>query len=119
FGAVKTFHGELSLGSLVAFNILLGYLSTYVTALTRVMPPLLMAAGGVKRIQELLGAQPQVQEQPGASALPALREAITFDAVSFSYTGEHKNLDRVSLRIPRGLNVAIVGASGSGKSTVL
>lgn len=119
FGAVKTFHGELSLGSLVAFNILLGYLSTYVTALTRVMPPLLMAAGGVKRIQELLGAQPQVQEQPGAYALPALREAITFDAVSFSYTGEHKNLDRVSLRIPRGLNVAIVGASGSGKSTVL
>jgi ATP-binding cassette subfamily B protein len=54
FGAVKCFHGELTIGSLVAFNVMLGYLSTYVTSLTRVMPPLLLAAGGVKRIQELL-----------------------------------------------------------------
>lgn len=119
FGAVKTFHGELTLGSLVAFNILLGYLSTYVTALTRVMPPLLMAAGGIKRIQELLGARPQVQEKFSPNTLGPLREAITFQDVSFSYTGEHKNLDRVNLRISRGTTVAIVGASGSGKSTVL
>ncbi|HEY8375362.1 MAG TPA: ABC transporter ATP-binding protein, partial [Nannocystis sp.] len=119
FGAVKTFHGELSLGSLVAFNILIGYLSVYVTSLTRVMPPLLMAAGGIKRIQELLGQHPQVQERPDATAIAPLRDAITFTDVSFSYTGEHKNLDSVSFRIPRGSNVAIVGGSGSGKSTVL
>lgn len=119
FGAVKTFNGELSLGALVAFNILIGYLSTYVTSLTRVMPPLLHAAGGIKRIQELLGAFPQVQERPAALSLPPLREAITFTGVTFSYTGEQKNLDDVTLRIPRGANVAIVGASGSGKSTVL
>lgn len=119
FGAVKCFHGELSLGALVAFNILIGYLSTYVTSLTRVMPPLLMAAGGIKRISELLGLHPQVQERPGAGQLPPLKESITFTGVTFSYTGEHRNLDDVSFKIPRGANVAIVGGSGSGKSTVL
>ena len=119
FGAVKCFRGELSLGALVAFNILIGYLSTYVTSLTRVMPPLLMAAGGIKRIQELLDARPQVQEKPDARPLPALRDGITFKDVSFSYTGEQLNLDDVTFRLPRGANVAIVGGSGSGKSTVL
>ena len=119
FGAVKCFRGELSLGSLIAFNVLIGYLSAYVTSLTRVMPPLLLAAGGVQRIQELLDTQPQVADAPGTAALPPLKDSLVFDAVSFSYTGEHKNLDRVSFTIPSGAQVAIVGGSGSGKSTAL
>jgi ATP-binding cassette subfamily B protein len=119
FGAVQCFHGKLSLGSLIAFNVLLGYLSTYVTSLTRVMPPLLLAAGGVKRIQELLDTSPQVADAPGAAALVPIADALAFADVSFSYTGEHKNLDHVSFTIRRGANVAVVGGSGSGKSTAL
>ena len=119
FGAVKCFRGELTLGSLIAFNVLLGYLSAYVTSLTRVMPPLLLAAGGVKRIQELLDTRPQISEAKDAVVLAPLGETLVFDAVSFSYTGEHKNLDRVSFTIRSGAHVAIVGGSGSGKSTTL
>ena len=119
FGAVKCFRGELTIGSLVAFSMFIGYLSAYVTSLTRVMPPLLLAAGGVKRIQELLDTRPQVAESPTAVAVPPLADALRFEDVSFSYTGEHNNLDRVNFTIRRGANVAIVGGSGSGKSTVL
>jgi ATP-binding cassette subfamily B protein len=119
FGAVKCFRGELSIGSLVAFSMFIGYLSAYVTSLTRVMPPLLLAAGGVKRIQELLDTKAQVAEAPGARLLPALQQTISFEGVSFSYTGETKNLDSVSFTIRRGTSVAIVGGSGSGKSTAL
>jgi len=119
FGAVKCFRGELSIGSLVAFSMFIGYLSAYITSLTRVMPPLLLAAGGVKRIQELLDTPAQVAQRPDARAIPPLRHALAFRDVAFSYTGEHKNLDGVSFAIRRGANVAIVGGSGSGKSTVL
>jgi ATP-binding cassette subfamily B protein len=119
FGAVKCFRGELSIGSLVAFSMFIGYLSAYVTSLTRVMPPLLLAAGGVKRIQELLDTKASVAEAPGARALPPLQRTISFEGVSFSYTGETKNLDSVNFTIRRGTNVAIVGGSGSGKSTAL
>jgi len=119
FGAVKCFRGELTIGSLVAFSMFIGYLSAYVTSLTRVMPPLLLAAGGVKRIQELLDTRPQVAESPTAVAIAPLTDALMFQDVTFSYTGEHRNLDRVSFTIRRGANVAIVGGSGSGKSTVL
>lgn len=119
FGAVKCFKGELTVGALVSFSFYVTSLSTYITMLTRVMPVLLQAAGGIKRIQELLETQPQVVENPKAGKLPALSESIRLDDVTFSYTGEHKNLDRVSCTIHRGTNVAIVGGSGSGKSTVL
>jgi ATP-binding cassette subfamily B protein len=119
FGAVKCYKGELTIGELAAFNVLIGFLSTYVTSLTRVMPPLLLAAGGVRRIQELLDTRPHVDDKPGATPLPALQQALRFEGVSFSYTGEHKNLDRVDFTVHRGTSVAIVGGSGSGKSTVL
>jgi ATP-binding cassette subfamily B protein len=119
FGALKCIEGDLSVGALVAFNMYITSLSSYITSLTRVMPPLLLAAGGIKRIQELLETPPQVAESPTATKLPGLTEAIRFEDVSFSYTGENKNLDRVTFAIHRGSNVAIVGGSGSGKSTVL
>lgn len=119
FGALKCIEGDLSVGALVAFNMYITSLSSYITSLTRVMPPLLLAAGGIKRIQELLETPPQVAESPTATKLPGLTDAIRFEDVSFSYTGEHKNLDRVAFTIHRGSNVAIVGGSGSGKSTVL
>ncbi len=119
WGAVKCFHGDLSLGSLITFNVLIGYLSTYVMSLTRVMPLLLQASGGVTRIQELLATVPQIGEQANAGGLAPLQDSLSFDDVSFSYTGEHKNLDGVSFSLRRGSKVAIVGGSGSGKSTVL
>ncbi|MEZ4448245.1 MAG: ATP-binding cassette domain-containing protein [Nannocystaceae bacterium] len=118
-GSYKAFHGTMTIGTLVSFNALTFSLSSAVTALTRIMPALLQASGGIERIAELLGEEPNVADRPNAGAAPPLADAIVVDDVVFSYTGERRNLDHVSLRIKRGASVALVGGSGSGKSTVL
>lgn len=118
-GAVQCFDGALTVGELCTFNVLITFLGSYITSLTRVLPPLLAASGGIRRIEDLLATRPSVTDAPAAEPLPPLRQAITFTDVVFSYDGEHRSLDRVDLRIPAGANVVIVGGSGSGKSTVL
>ena len=118
-GAYKAFEGTISIGTLVSFNALTLSLSSAVTSLTRIMPALLQASGGIERIAQLLAEPAQVADAAQPRAAAALREAITLEEVEFSYTGERKALAGVSLRIARGQSVALVGGSGSGKSTVL
>ncbi|MCA9659271.1 MAG: ATP-binding cassette domain-containing protein [Myxococcales bacterium] len=118
-GAYKAFHGTMTIGTLVSFNALTFSLSSAVTSLTRVMPAVLQASGGIERIAELLREPPLVADDAKPVPAPPLHEAIRLEDVSFSYTGERKNLDGISLTIRRGDNVALVGGSGSGKSTVL
>ena len=118
-GSVRAFRGDLPIGTLVAFNSIVLSLSVAITSLTRIMPPLLTASGGVERIGRLLGEEPAVRDLPDAAPLAPLEKAITFEDVTFSYDGDHKQLDGVTLTIERGTKAAFVGTSGSGKSTAL
>ncbi len=118
-GAYKAFHGTMTIGTLVSFNALTFSLSSAVTSLTRVMPALLQASGGVERIAELLREPAQVADAERPRPASPLTEGLRLEDVSFSYTGERNNLEGISLTIRRGDNVALVGGSGSGKSTVL
>ena len=70
-------------------------------------------------IEELLNEQPQVIDSPGAGTLPRLAQAIHFEDVCFSYTGQQAALNHVSFTIPAGHYVAFVGPTGAGKSTIL
>jgi ATP-binding cassette subfamily B protein len=119
YGSVLAFRGSLAIGSLVAFNTIVLSLSVAITGLTRIMPLLLEASGGIQRITELLGEAPAVRDAPQAADVSAFSEAIAFRNVSFSYGGDRKQLDDVSLTFEKGTKVAFVGPSGSGKSTVL
>ncbi len=76
-----------------------------------------MAAG--QRIFEVLDAKPSVKEKPDASGFSEAINTISFDHVSFSYDGERDVLKNVDLEVQKGEVVAIVGASGSGKSTMI
>jgi ATP-binding cassette subfamily B protein len=118
-GGYLAFQGELSVGSLVSFNMLFLNVSGAVMTLSSFAPTLLQATSGLERIHDLLDTPPRVSERAGAVALQPLAKAIRLENVSFSYTGERRNLDGVSLEIPRGARVAFVGASGCGKSTCL
>jgi ATP-binding cassette subfamily B protein len=118
-GAYLTFHGQLTIGSLVAFQALFVNFSYSLNCLTQFYPTLVHAGGGMQRIEELLNEKPGVVDLPDAPTLPRLSQEIQFNRVKFGYTPAQLNLNDVSFTIRAGETVAFVGPSGSGKSTVL
>lgn len=118
-GVYMTFNEALTLGSLVSFQSLFLTLSWSLSYVTQYVPTLVQASGGLQRIEELLDEVPQIADRPDAITLPRFAKGIAFEEVSFGYTDQTLTLERVSFTIHAGESVAFVGASGSGKSTVL
>ena len=118
-GAYWAFTGEMTIGTLVAFEgmfVSMGYALTYVT---QFVPTLAQAAGSVRHLDDLFAEKPQVMDAPDAVPAPRLEKEIMFKDVSFTYPGGSFRLKNLNVRIGRGIQVAFVGASGSGKSTIL
>lgn len=119
-GGLLALQGVITPGALVAYLSLLAVLHKELYDIAkRIFPNIVAASGTVQRLEELLRESPQVQDATDASRLPAVRGDIRFDAVDFSYDGVHNQLNQLSLTIPAGCYVAIVGSSGAGKSTFL
>ena len=118
-GAVMVMHESLTVGTLAAFQALFLSLSFSMGYVTQYIPTLMQAGSGVQRIEEVLFEEPQVRDTAGSRDVPPIQRGITFDDVSFSYTGEEMNLKHANLDIPHATSVAFVGGSGSGKSTLL
>lgn len=73
----------------------------------------------MERIDKILSAESPIKEPAKPKALPSFEKGISFSHVDFSYDGKRKILDDVTLEIPKGKTIAIVGASGAGKSTLV
>ncbi|MFJ9340829.1 ABC transporter ATP-binding protein [Streptomyces sp. NPDC101733] len=109
--------GQVTLGTFVAFSTYLAQLVGPVRMLAMVLTVGQQARAGVERVYELIDTEPVIRE--GTLTLPADAPAtVEFDDVRFGYDPERPVLDGFSLSIAEGETVAVVGASGSGKSTV-
>jgi ATP-binding cassette, subfamily B, bacterial len=116
-GGWLALHHEITLGTFLAFSTYIGQLVAPVRHLTGVLTIGQQARAGVERIFQLLDLQPDIADAPDAIVLPALRGDISFSSVDFAYGDGDSVLQDFDLRIAAGERVALVGASGSGKST--
>jgi ABC-type multidrug transport system fused ATPase/permease subunit len=118
-GFAAVFRGEITIGSLI---VLLNYVSS-------IYAPLEAISGSVGSLHQylvqfdaslaLLDMEPEVKEAPEAVAIGRARGELTFEHVDFAYHRRDNALDDVSLHVPAGARVAIVGPTGAGKTTLV
>ena len=119
FGSLAVGRGDLTVGGLVAFMSLLLYLVWPVEALGWILATAQEAATAADRLYEVLDTEPTVVDRPGARDLVAPAGRLRFEGVSFTYPGSAEPVLRdVTLDVAPGETVALVGATGSGKTTV-
>lgn len=121
YGAVLVIQGELTLGQLIAFRIIAGYVTTPLMRLAQSWQNFQEVALSVERLGDVIDSPPeQKPEEASNIPMPAIAGKVEFDSVTFSYIqGQQPQLRNVSFEIPAGSFVGVVGKSGSGKSTVL
>jgi ABC-type multidrug transport system fused ATPase/permease subunit len=110
--------GEVGIGDIAAFVMYLGMFYGPIKSVSLLMEMMGEAIASCNRVFEVMDEVPDVKEMPGARSLGRVRGKIELRGLSFSYNDEIKVLDNINLIINPGENVALVGATGVGKTTV-
>jgi ABC-type multidrug transport system fused ATPase/permease subunit len=119
YGGQLVINGQLTLGELVAFTTYVAQLVRPVRSLGWVIAAISQAVASGERVFEILDAQSEVEDAPDAVPLGTVQGHVRFENVSFAYFGRHQVLSNIDFEAQPGQVVALLGATGSGKSSVI
>ncbi|MCL2539147.1 MAG: ABC transporter ATP-binding protein/permease [Oscillospiraceae bacterium] len=118
FGGYLAYLGQLNVGDVVAFLLYLALFYTPITGLAHLLESMQQALAGAERVLEILNAPETIKDTPDAEPLENPKGSLSLEGVSFSYTDGVPVLQDVSFEVAAGEMVAVVGATGVGKSTL-
>ncbi|MGA2388283.1 MAG: ABC transporter ATP-binding protein [Candidatus Sulfotelmatobacter sp.] len=118
-GAHQIQSGTLTVGGFVSYTLLLGFLVAPIMQIVSIGTQLTEAMAGLERTQEIMRERPEDQDPQRSTALGDIVGTIEFENVSFTYDGIHEVLHNISFTADPGTVTALVGSSGSGKSTTI
>jgi ATP-binding cassette, subfamily B, multidrug efflux pump len=120
FGGRQVISGRLTLGDFVAFMAYLAMLTWPTIAIGWVINIFQRGAASMGRVLEIMHSEPEIRDEPGAAAPGVVRGALEFRGLVFQYAGSSSPvLCNINLSVPAGTTLAIVGHTGSGKSTLV
>jgi ATP-binding cassette subfamily B protein len=111
--------GAITPGTLILFITYLKFVFRPMRQVAKYVTKLSRATASGERVMEILDTAPEVKDRPGAISAPRFRGQVQFDNVSFSYDDNNPVLSNISFNVQPGERVALVGSSGSGKSTII
>ena len=118
-GAYAVMEGSISVGELIAFNMLAGQVIAPILRLVNMWQNFQQIHVSITRLADIMDEKSEPAFDPNRTTLPSVRGDIIFDKVNFRYKADGKNIiTDLSVKIPAGARVGIVGRSGSGKSTL-
>ncbi|OAB46824.1 ABC transporter ATP-binding protein [Paenibacillus antarcticus] len=118
-GAYLIQQGELTIGLLVAFSSYVGNFWDPINRLGQMYNQLLVAMASSERIFEFMDEKPNIDDKPNATTLPQIKGDITFRNIVFEYEKGRQALKGIDLDVDAGQTIALVGHTGSGKSTII
>lgn len=119
YGGVLVIENQLTIGELVAFTTYLGQLVQPIRRFGIIIPAIAMAAASGERIFEILDTESEVKEISDAIELPPIKGHVCFENVSFTYFGRRRILSNLNFEAKPGQVIALLGMTGSGKSTII
>ncbi|KHF36294.1 putative ABC transporter ATP-binding protein [Paenibacillus sp. P1XP2] len=119
FGAYLIQHDQLTVGLLVAFSSYVGSFWEPINRLGQMYNQLLVAMASSERIFEFIDEKPSIDDKPDAVPMPKIKGNIRLDNVVFEYVKGRQALKGINLDVKAGQTIALVGHTGSGKSTII
>jgi len=118
-GGMWYIEGKMPLEVIVTLISYIAVLGFPLVMLGQIMLLYVQADAALTRVREILDSAPEIKDRSDALHLESVKGEITFENVSFGYTSEHRILKDVAFKIPEGKKLAILGTTGSGKSTII
>ncbi|MBT8323168.1 MAG: ABC transporter ATP-binding protein/permease, partial [Eudoraea sp.] len=117
-GGYKIMMDELTVGEFLTFTFLLGLMIAPIVQMSNIGSQLTEALAGLDRTEELMNMVPEAREEERTEVIPDILGHVVFEKVSFAYEEDKVVLEDISFEVNPGSVIALVGSSGSGKSTI-